>query len=736
MIALLDNVALRASITPAMDYFNAFDLPGRIFSIHTAYQFSNGHKLPDGVFPALARYYRCEAVHLQIVMSDNLPPLSGLRFGRDVCADLPSAEGREWLVTNGIGGFACGTLAGTLTRRYHGLLVAALNPPAHRTLLVSKLDESVEYDGKTYALGANRWADGVIDPQGHLQIESFRLEGTTPVWTFAFADALLEKRIWMEHGANTTYVRYDVVRSSRPVNLAWRVLVNYRDFHTLTHSGDWRMEIQPVDCGLRVRAFEGAAPFYLLSARATVEPTHVWFLDYWLSAETARGLPDLEDHLHAGTFRAKLASGESVTFAASLDPAVKLLGNLALHSRAAHEHELLDRFAQAHSTPAEPPAWIRQMVLAADQFIVRRPLPGNPESYSVIAGYPWFGDWGRDTMIAVPGLLLSTGRPEIAAAVLRTYAPMIDRGMLPNHVPEVGESAEYNTVDAALWFFEAVREYTAATRDLSLARELFPALGEIIDAYTRGTRYNIHVDARDGLLYAGEAGAQLTWMDAKVGNWVVTPRIGKPVEVNALWYSALVTQAQLAADLGRSDAPYMDLAARARRGFQRFWNDSANCCFDVIDGPTGNDAGLRPNQILAVALHASPLELEQQRAVVDICARVLLTSYGLRSLSPGDFQYHAHYGGNAHERDGAYHQGTVWGWLIGPFIQAYRRVMPDPERARSFLAPFEDHLRIHGVGTASEIFDGDPPFAPHGCFAQAWTVAEVLRAWGLTSDHL
>jgi predicted glycogen debranching enzyme len=377
----------------------------------------------------------------------------------------------------------------------------------------------------------------------------------------------------------------------------------------------------------------------------------------------------------------------------------------------------------------EWPAWIKQLILAADQFVITRPLADGFEGSSVIAGYPWFGDWGRDTLIALPGLLLATGRRGIAADVLRTYARFVDRGMLPNRFPDAGEAPEYNSVDAALWFFEAVRQHYAATRDLSLVREIFPAMAQIIDEYARGTRYGIHVDSTDGLLNAGEPGVQVTWMDSKIGDCVVTPRVGKPVEVNALWVNALATQAKLAEALGSSATLYADLAARARQGFQRFWNPDANCCFDVIDGPEGNDASVRPNQLLAVALEESPLSAEQQRAVVDICARELLTSFGLRSLSPSTPQYCGTYGGDARYRDTAYHQGTAWGWLIGPFVHAFLRVTRDPEQALTFLAPFENHLKIHGLGTTSEIFDGNAPFAPQGCFAQAWTVAEVLRAW-------
>jgi predicted glycogen debranching enzyme len=562
-----------------------------------------------------------------------------------------------------------------------------------------------------------------------VHIERFRLEGTTPVWTFAYADALLEKRIWMEQGANTTYVQYTVVRSSRPTKLSAKVLVNYRGYHCLTDASEKHMDVQAVDGGLRVQAFAEGTPFYLRSAEAEVEPEHMWYRRYELTAEKSRGLDHQEDHLDAGTFHFELSAGESASLVASKESTASLNGATALRAQFSRDGGLLQRCAQAHPQMAECPAWIKQLILAADQFIVARPLADIPESFSVFAGYPWFDDWGRDTMVALPGLLLATGRPEVAAGVLRNYARFVDRGMLPNRFPDAGDAPEYNSVDAALWFFQAVRQYYAATHDLSLVREIFPALAQIIDAYTRGTRYNIHVDSNDGLLYAGEPGVQLTWMDAKVGAWVVTPRIGKPVEVNALWLNALATQAKFAEALGGPAASYAGLAAQARQGFQRFWNAGANCCFDVIDGPEGNDASLRPNQLLAVALEESPLTAEQQRAVVDICARELLTSFGLRSLSPRAPQYCGYYEGDTRRRDAAYHQGTVWGWLIGPFVYAFLRVTHDPVQALSFLAPFENHLKIHGLGTASEIFDGDPPFAPRGCFAQAWTVAEVLRAW-------
>ena len=645
-------------------------------------------------------------------------------FGRAICGDLAAAERREWLVTNGIGGYASGTVAGLATRRYHGLLVAALQPPLGRTLLLSKLDETVTYLGRSYPLAANRWASGAVTPAGYGHSERFRLEGTTPVWSFACADALLEKRIWMQPGANTTYIRYDLRRASAPLTLAIKALVNYRDYHALTRAGDWRMRVETVAHGLRVTAFEGATPLYLLSEDAAARPEHQWYRDYFLGQEAYRGLDTLDDALYAGEFTARLESGASLTLVASVEPAPNLDGREAYQLRQDYEQGLLQRA----DLPAAPP-WIAQLVLAADQFIVRRPTPDDAEGRSVIAGYHWFGDWGRDTMISLPGLTLATGRPEVAASILRTFARYVDRGMLPNRFPDAGEAPEYNTVDATLWYFEAIRAYHAATGDDGLLRQLYPALQEIIAWHQRGTRYHIHADEADGLLYAGEPGVQLTWMDAKVGDWVVTPRIGKPVEINALWYNALRSMADFARRLGQPTGEYDALVERAQIGFARFWNPAAGYCYDVLDGPTGDDPALRPNQLLAVSLSHSPLSPEQQAAVVAVCGRELLTSHGLRSLTPNDPAFIGHYGGDQRQRDGAYHQGTVWGWLIGPFVTAHLRVHRDPAAARAFLAPFAQYLADHGLGSVSEIFDGDPPFTPRGCIAQAWSVAEVLRAW-------
>jgi predicted glycogen debranching enzyme len=660
-----------------------------------------------------------------------------VEFGREICGVLDVAEQREWLVTNGIGGFASSTVSGNLTRRYHGLLVAAMQPPAGRKQLVAKLDETAHYDARDYALGTNRWASGAIEPQGYVHIESFRLEGTTPVWRFAVGDALLEKCVWMNHGENTTYVQYTMLRGNQSVELELKTYINYRDFHSNTHAGDWHMKIDTSENGLQITAFEGATPFYLLSAGANVEPRHDWSRDYFLPLEKYRGLDDREDYLLAAVFRATLQLNQCVTIVFSTNASAALDGDVARAQNSKREADLLTQWSSADAPAASAAsAWVRQLILAADQFVVTRDVADgtkDSDGKSIIAGYHWFGDWGRDTMIALSGLTLTTGRPDIAKQILLSFARYVDGGMLPNNFPDADGRPEYNTVDAALWFFEAVRQYFAATQDAETLAKLFPVMTQMIDAHVAGTRYQIHVDQADGLLYAGEPGVQLTWMDAKVGDWVVTPRIGKPVEINALWFNALETMAGLAPAAKQSADPFAKLAARAKESFAKFWNASAGYCYDVIDAPgIGNDATLRPNQIFAVSLPQSPLPTEQQKAVVDICARRLLTSYGLRSLAQSEPGYHGHYGGNGRERDGAYHQGTVWGWLLGPFVLAHLRVYADRAMATSFLEPLGKQIHSHGLGTLSEIFDAEPPFTPRGCIAQAWTVAEVLRAWRAT----
>lgn len=650
-----------------------------------------------------------------------------IHFNRETCCNVGISAGREWLVTNGLGSYASGTVAGLLTRRYHGLLIAALNPPVNRTLLVTKLDDTALYMGNTYPLFVNRWRNGYVDPDGYRWLGEFRMEGTVPVWIFPLGNARLEKRIWMQPGAHTTYVRYKLLDAPEPVTLELKARVNYRDHHANTHADNWWMDAQPVENGVVVRAFEGAVPYYLLCANADVELHHDWVRDFFLSVEEYRGYDPFDDNLDIAHFRAVLEPEAAVTFVATLDPEAELDGAVAHPQRRAYEEALI---AQA-GAPVDPA--IRQLVLAADQFIVQRAHPDEPEGRTVMAGYHWFTDWGRDTMIALPGLTLTTGRPEVARQILRTFSHFVDQGMLPNRFPDAGEAPEYNTIDASLWYFEALRAYIAHTEDTALLRDLFPVLQAIIDWHQRGTRYNIHVDPADGLLYGGEHGVQLTWMDAKVGNWVVTPRIGKPVEVNALWYNALCVMADFAQRLDEPAAAYTEAAARARQGFDRFWNGSPGYkyCFDVLDGPDGHSSTLRPNQLLAVSLEHSPLSVERQKAVLSACERSLLTPKGVRSLAPDEPAYIGRYGGDLTTRDAAYHQGATWAWLIGPFVAAHWRVYHDLKRARAYLRPLLRHLEEHGVGSISEIFDGDASYAPRGCIAQAWSVGEFLRVWAL-----
>jgi len=661
-----------------------------------------------------------------------------IQFGRELCGDLEAAESREWLVTNGLGGFASGTVAASTTRRYHGYLCAALRPPGARTMLVPGLDESVRYQQASYSLATNRWSSGSVSPSGYLQIESFHIEGTKPVWRYALADAILEKRVWMCQGQNTTYVEYTLVRGSGPVELDVKVLVTYRDFHSTSHAEGAQFKIDPVDNGVRITAFDGAAPFYLRSSVASVQPSNEWYRDYFLVQEHSRGLDDREDRLFAALFHARLAVGEKVCLVFSTEESASLDGEQARTDLSNHEWRLFKAWQGRHAalikTPAEDePSWFWQLVLAADQFLATRAGASSSDSRTVIAGYHWFGDWGRDTMIALPGLTIALGRSEVARQILQTFASFVNNGMLPNDFPADGSAPQYNSVDSALWLFQAVREYLAASSDLNFLNELFPVLSDIIDAHVRGTRYNIKVDPQDALLYAGAPAVQLTWMDSKIGDWVVTPRIGKPVEINALWINALTTMADFARSLVRPADGYTKLAEKATKNFQKFWNPARNCCFDVIDAPARgssvSDASLRPNQIFAVSLPTSPLEFRQQKSVVDVIANTLLTSYGLRSLAPSEREYRGHFAGGPVERDSAYHQGTVWPWLLGPFALAHFRIYGDRAAAQSFLEPLGHSIYSGGLGSIGEVFSGDAPFPHGGCIAQAWSVAETIRAW-------
>jgi predicted glycogen debranching enzyme len=637
-----------------------------------------------------------------------------LQFDAMTCQDLEQSSRLEWLETNGLGGFASGTVSGVHTRRYHGLLTAALQPPLGRALLVAKFEDTLVVDGYRVELSANLY-EGAVHPQGYEYLREFRLD-PFPTWSYEIGDVRVEKRIFMVHGQDATIVEYEVHGLCKNCHLEVRPLVAYRDYHSTTHSNaaldprfDWAddriISVQPYPSLPRV--------FFAADFR-TCEPTGHWYHRFEYAEEKARGLDAHEDLFQPFVLHFDLAQSPKAVVVVSREA-------LPAHEATAlREQERLRRAALRRTAPVKTP-FVEDLTEAADQFIVRR-----GDGHTIIAGYPWFGDWGRDTMIALPGLTLATGRFEVAREILTVFAGALDRGMLPNRFPDSGEAPEYNTVDATLWFFEATRAYLHASGDVATVRDtLYPRLVESMDWHRRGTRYGIRAD-EDGLLQAGEPGVQLTWMDAKIGDWVVTPRIGKPVEIQALWYNAICTLAELATRFG--DAARAEemasLAERARVAFvAQFWDAGRGYLLDN----TG-DASIRPNQIFAVSLAYTMLDDLQARAVVDVVERHLLTPLGLRSLSPEDPAYRGVYRGGVYERDSAYHQGSVWLWLMGPFLSAYARVYPGSERVAELVEGLRGHLREAGVGQMSEIADGDAPYTPRGCFAQAWSVAEVLRA--------
>jgi predicted glycogen debranching enzyme len=621
------------------------------------------------------------------------------------------ASRREWLETNGLGGYASSTLAGMNTRRYHGLLVAA------GRVLLAKIEETLVVGSRRYELSTNRYP-GAVHPQGYAWLQEFRLD-PFPVLVFECEGTLLEKSVFMVHGEDTTVVQY---QASEACEIELRPLVAFRDYHALTHeNGALRADVEMAPGSVSVAPYEGLPALHLAHAGGRVDPLGCWYRNFEYDRERERGLDYLEDLFQPFTLTLNLAADARAAVVASTAP------------RAVDSAEGLRRAETARRKALGAGSLER----AADQFLVEvlgwRAEACPTRRSTIIAGYHWFTDWGRDTMISLPGLTLSTGRPETARAILLSFASVADRGMLPNRFPEAGGAPEYNTVDATLWYFEAIRAYAARTGDFAFVRDhLYEVLAGMISWHECGTRYGIRVDAA-GLLQAGEPGTQLTWMDAKVGDWVVTPRRGKPVEIQALWYNALRVMEDLAGRFGREAqrAHYASLAGRARAAFaEQFWNGAQGCLFDVVDGGQA-DASIRPNQIFAVSLSHRMLPRERASSVVETVRRHLLTPYGLRTLAPSDPQYRGRYEGSALSRDGAYHQGTVWPWLLGPFIEASLAVNEDSAEARrqaaEWLSPLLEYLDREGTGQLPEVFDGDPPHRAGGAIAQAWSVAELLR---------
>jgi predicted glycogen debranching enzyme len=649
-----------------------------------------------------------------------------IQFEQKICGDLEVALHREWLETNGLGGFASSTIVGLNTRRYHGLLVAATKPPVGRLVLLSKLEETLFIDGRPFDLSANRYP-GVVHPQGFRYLKQFRLD-PFPVFSYEIEGVEIEKTVFMIQGENSTVAQYKLMRNNRPEStknlwLELRPLIAFRDYHDTTHeNGALNPSLQEEQGLTAVAPYEGLPALYLAHNAAESKRTGNWYRNFEYDAERQRGLDFTEDLFNPCVLRFDLNCCRDASVIASTERRdVAGIGECRLT-------ELARRRSAADSAPVDDD-FARGLAAAADQFIVSRGA-----QKTVIAGYHWFSDWGRDTMIALPGLTLLTGKHEIARSILRNFAEHVDQGMLPNRFPDAGEAPEYNTVDATLWLFEAARAYLAYTGDLEFVRgELYPVFADIISWHVRGTRYGIKVDT-SGLLSSGEPGAQLTWMDAKVGDWVVTPRRGKPVEIQALWYDALCIMEDLARSFGHEadQKRYRDMATVASSSFNRFfWNEDAGCLYDVTNG--GADPSIRPNQIFAVSLTHCMLSAERARAVVKAVQEHLLMPYGLRSLAASDPQYRGRYIGGPVERDGAYHQGTVWPWLMGPFITAYVKVNGGSEvcrrQAAAWLEPLRTHLAAGGLGQIPEIYDGDAPQRPRGCIAQAWSVGELFRTY-------
>ncbi|HOV80563.1 MAG TPA: amylo-alpha-1,6-glucosidase [Bacillota bacterium] len=643
-------------------------------------------------------------------------------FGKSDWRTFESGIDKEWLVTNGIGGYASGTVINANTRKYHGLLVSALKPPGWRVLQLAKLDERFTAGPCNYNLAANENKSGFAE-LGFIHLQQVKIN-PFPTFTYSFGDIILEKTVFMIHGRNTTVVLYRVFNGSEPGCLRIVPMVNCRGHHFITREGEIKFSQVKTERGVSIKGREEIPPLLLACSDGAYIVDEHWYNGMAYAVEKERGENPYEDHYIPGRFEVSFEPFENKTFTVIASSAE--FGGMDGEELLGREKS---RVSELVKLAGYKDHFARRLVRAADAFIVQRQSTGKK---TVIAGYPWFADWGRDAMISLPGLTLVTRRFADAKEILITYTRLCRKGLLPNAFFEGETNPVFNTVDASLWFIYAVYKYLVYTGDLEFVRdELFPSIKEIIEWYAGGTEYNIGMD-EDGLLAAGSPDVQLTWMDAKVDDWVVTPRHGKAVEINALWYNALSVYRALCSAFD-DDFPFPGLPEKVMNNFvQSFWDDAEGYLCDVLS-PEGKDCKVRPNQLLAASLPYRMVTREQGLRMVQKVWRELYVTYGIRSLSPWDRNYRGVYAGDRFHRDGAYHQGTAWSWLMGPFITAYRWAhgySPDSRnRAHLFISPFRNQLYDHGVGYISEIFDGDEPAVPRGCIAQAWGVAEVLRAY-------
>jgi predicted glycogen debranching enzyme len=660
----------------------------------------------------------------------------------------------EWLVTNGLGGYASGTIASVNTRRYHGLLVAALPNPVGRLVMLNHLSERICVAGGTpTALGGEERVAGRLDSEVAERVAEFRLEAGLPVWEYEWGGVRIQKRIFMPHKQNTVHVRYCLTKGDGPVRLELHPALHFRSYESpvsgpiaTRYSLSQSAGLYMFDAGdpqlppLAVR-IEGATAAFVHEEHVTSE--------FLYPVEEARGYEFRGTLWAPGHFDIELTPNAPVTLVASAESEqvmTALLPEEAFLCEEERRRRLLDSAIATHPETADEVA--AELVLAADQFIFTpagrivdsaRAAATGDEIRSVIAGYHWFTDWGRDTMISLEGLTLVTGRHREAGFILRTFEHYVRDGLIPNMFPDGSNEGLYHTADATLWFFHALHRYVEVTDDRRTLVRALPTMQSIVEHHMRGTRFGIGVDPADGLLSQGAEGYQLTWMDAKVDGWVVTPRRGKAVEINALWYNALRLLGGWLTEERRHDgfvSRVLEAAEHARESFnKRFWSDDLGYLYDVVDGEHGDATHCRPNQLFAISLEHPVLDRARWEAVLEAVQKRLLTPVGLRSLAPGDPDFKERYNGDLHARDAAYHQGTVWGWLIGPWIDAWLKVHPnDPAGARQYLDGCIAALSDFGIGTIGEIFDAMPPFTPRGCIAQAWSVAEVLRSWVKTSS--
>ena len=625
----------------------------------------------------------------------------------------------EWLETNGLGGWAGSSIIGCNTRRYHGLLVAATVPPTERMNLVNKLDETIILSNQRFDLSTNDYGD-VISPQGYQYLSSFKKD-LFPEWIYEVNGIKLTKTIAMVHGENTTLIIYKVEKANEPFILELLPLISARGYHSLQHAYNnifW--DVQFENGIFKNQPFYGAPNIYLSVPGATYKHDPHWFYRFNYAVEKYRGLDFEEDLFNHGMFTLELKEGDSLGIIISTEDPQNRNVHILLEQENLRRKDLIKGYEKNET--------LQQLILAADQFIVKR----DEDLKTVIAGYHWFTDWSRDTMISLPGLCLSTARYEDAKKIIAAFAKNVSMGMLPNRFTDNNEPPEYNNVDGTLWYFVAIYKYLEHTNDTEfILKEILPVLKNIIDWHFKGTRYNIHVD-EDGLLYAGEKGVQLTWMDAKIGDWVVTPRMGKPVEIQALWYNTLNIFSKLLEMNGQEeDARIVCIDAnKAKKSFlQKFWFEEGYYLHDVIDEKENPDATLRPNQLFAISLPFALIEGEQAEAVLKIMEEQLYTPVGLKSLPKSDVHYVPVYGGDTYHRDSSYHEGTVWSWLLGPYIDALMKSESENKKAKAkkVIEDFKYHLNEGCIGSVSEIFDADEPHHPRGCVAQAWGVAEILR---------